>query len=48
MKKKIILGNFYSPYQDSGDDMRAWFEAYKNDAEKTIEIDGKIYVNYCL
>ena len=43
-KDKRILGNSYSPYQTYGDDMNAWFEAYNNDPEKSIEIDGKIYV----
>ena len=42
-KDKRTLGNSYSPYQSCGNDMTAWFEAYKNDSEKSIEIDGKIY-----
>lgn len=44
MKKiKKTLGNFYSPYLNNGKDMSEWFEAYKNDTEKLIEIDGKVY-----
>lgn len=42
-KTKKTLGNFYSPYLKDGEDMNVWFEAYKNDAEKLIEIDGKVY-----
>ena len=42
-KEKRTIGNFYSPYQACGDDMKAWFDAYKNDLEKIIEIDGKVY-----
>ncbi len=43
-KNKKTLGNFYSPYSDGGKDMSEWFESYNNDPEKSIEIDGKIYV----
>ena len=41
--QKKTLGNLYSPYQKYGDDMNAWFEAYKKDSEKTLEIDGRVY-----
>ena len=43
MKKKKTLGNFYSPYLKDGENMTVWFEVYKNDTEKLIEIDGKVY-----
>ena len=47
MKKRekdgVTLGNFYSPYRDNGDNMEAWYKTYMNDAEKTIEIDGRVY-----
>ena len=43
-KDKRILGNSYSPYQSYGDDMTAWFEAYKNDPENVVEIDEKTFV----
>ena len=39
----ITIGNFYSPYQACGDDMKAWFDAYKNDSEKIIGVGGKVY-----
>lgn len=42
-EEKRTIGNFYSPYQEYDDDMKAWFDAYKNDSEKIIEIDGKVY-----
>ena len=42
--QKKTLGNFYSPYEmTTSSTMTEWYEAYKKDPEKEIEIDGRIY-----
>lgn len=47
MKKKKdnnrTLRNFFSPYLNKGNSMHLWFDAYENDEEKRIVLDGKAY-----
>lgn len=42
-KNKLTIGNFYSPYLESGDEMSAWFNRYMIDSDKFIEIDNKLF-----
>lgn len=43
MKKKITLGNFYSPYSESGDDMSVCFKQYMIDSDKFMEYENKLF-----
>ena len=43
-EKKKTLGNFYSPYKSATNQtMAEWYEEYKNDAERSIKINGITY-----
>ncbi len=43
-KHKSLFGNFYSPYITNGSyEIAEYFEAYKNDPERLIEINNKLY-----